>query len=164
MGFQEDGKVNSSLRSSKMKLDSNMIMQVSIIVKDIDKTAGNIARLFGMDVPEVFTLDKLGENHAEYLGVPTESKIKLAVFKMGDIDLELIEPDEKPSTFKTFLEENGEGIHHLGLVVKDKEQAMQTLKENGASIRYWGTYPGGSYYIADTKDLIGTFLNIKHND
>ena len=110
-----------------MSLDSNVIMQVSIVVRDIEKTALNIANLFGINVPEIFTLTKLGETYAEYHGVPTDTLIKLAVFKMGDIDLELIEPDDKPSTWKTHLEENGEGVHHLGLIVKDKERTMRTL-------------------------------------
>jgi methylmalonyl-CoA/ethylmalonyl-CoA epimerase len=147
-----------------MNFDSNVIMQVSIIVRDINKTAKNIANLFGMEVPEVFTLKKFGETYAEYHGVPTDTLIKLAVFKMGELDLELIEPDDKPSTFKTFLEENGEGVHHLGLVVKDKQQAIKVMDENGVKVRYWGSFPGGTYTIADTKDLLGVFLNIKHND
>jgi hypothetical protein len=147
-----------------MELDSNVIMQVTVVVKDIEKTARNIARLFGMDVPEIFTLDKIGTNYAEYQGVSTDTKVKLAVFKMGDVDFELLEPDDKPSTWKTFLEEHGEGVHHVGLVVKDKDQAMEALGENGIAIRYWGSYPGGTYHIADTKDFMGVFLNIKHLD
>jgi len=147
-----------------MKLDSNVIMQVTIVVNDIEKTAKNISKLFGMDIPEIFTLAKLGKTYAEFQGVSTETQIKIANFEMGDVTLELIEPDDKPSTFKTFLEENGEGVHHLGLVVKDKEKAKKTLKENGIKVRYWGSYPGGSYHIADTKDFLGVFLNIKHND
>lgn len=147
-----------------MKLDSNVIMQATVVVKDIHKTAKNIAKLFGMEVPKIFTLASLGKTYAEYLGVPTDAQIKLANFEMGNITLELLEPDDKPSTWKTFLEERGEGVHHIGLVVKDLDNAKETLKENGIKIRYWGTYPGGSYHIADTQDFMGVFLNIKHND
>ncbi len=147
-----------------MKLDSNVIMQVTIVVKDIHKTARNIADLFGMEFPEVFTLEKFGETYAEYNGVRTDTLIKLAVFRMGAVDLELIEPDDKPSTFKTFLEEHGEGVHHVGLVVNNRKNALNTLQEEGIKVRFWGSFPDGSTYdIADTKDLLGVFLNIKHN-
>jgi len=78
--------------------------------------------------------------------------------------LELLEPDDKPSTFKTFLNENGEGIHHVGIFVKDRENALKTLAENDIKIRFLGNYPGGSYDIADTKDFMGVYLNIKHED
>ena len=147
-----------------MTLDSNKIIQISIVVKDIHKTAEHIAKLFGLEVPEVFPLSKLGEVYAEFEGNPTEADILIANFPMGDVTLELIQPDEKPSTFRTFLDEKGEGIHHVGIVVNDLDGAKDTLKENDLNIRYWGSYPGGSYYIADTKDFFGAYLNIKHND
>ena len=147
-----------------MTLDSNKIIQISIVVNDIEKTSKNIAQLFGMEMPEVFPLSKLGEVYAEFEGEPTEADILIANFPMGDVTLELIQPDEKPSTFRDFLDKNGEGVHHVGIVVSDLEGAKKTLKENNLGIRYWGTYPGGSYYIADTKDFLGGFLNIKHID
>jgi methylmalonyl-CoA/ethylmalonyl-CoA epimerase len=147
-----------------MTFDSNKIIQVSIVVNDIEKTANNIAKLFGMDLPEIFPMEKLGELYAEFKGEPTTASIKIANFEMGNMTLELIEPDEKPSSFRDFLDENGEGVHHIGFVVDDLDGAKETLSENGIGIRHWGTYPGGSYYIADTKDFIGAFLNIKHLD
>jgi len=71
-----------------------------------------------MEFPEIFTLAKLGKTYAEYQGVPTDTQFKIANFAMGNVTLELLEPDDKPSTFKTFLNENGEGIHHVGIFVR----------------------------------------------
>jgi len=145
-----------------MKIDSNEIMQVSVIVKNIEETAKKIADIFGMDVPEPFKLSSLGDVYAEFKGQPTKADIKIAVFKMGPIDFELIEPDEHPSTFKEFLDENGEGIHQFGIVVKNREEALKLLQDNGAETRYWGKYPGGTYHIMDTRDLFGTLVNVKY--
>lgn len=147
-----------------MELDSNKIIQITVVVRDIEKTATNIAKLFGMDLPEIFPMEKLGEIYAEFEGKPTTASIRIANFSMSDVTLELIEPDEQPSTFRAFLDEKGEGIHHFGIFVNDLDEAKETLKENDLKIRHWGTYPGGSYYIADTKELIGAYLNIKHLD
>jgi len=145
-----------------MKFDSNKIIQITVVVQDIEKTAGNIAKLFGMELPEIFPMEKLGEIYAEFEGKPTTASIRIANFNMGNVTLELIEPDEKPSSFRAFLDEKGEGVHHVGIIVDDLESAKANLKENNLSIRHWGTYPGGSYYIADTQDFMGTLLNIKH--
>lgn len=147
-----------------MKLDSNVIVQATVVVKDIKNTSKNIASLFGMEVPEIFPLSKLGKTYAEFEGIPTDAEILIANFNMGNITLELIEPDNKPSTFRAFLDEKGEGVHHIGLFVKDRKQALETMKENGIKIRYWGSYPGGTYDIADTRDFMGVLLNIKHED
>ncbi|MHB8063425.1 MAG: VOC family protein, partial [Ruminiclostridium sp.] len=91
-----------------MHVDSNTVMQIAIVVRDIEKTAQNFAEMFNIEKPKAFYLSDLGETYAEYYGVPTDSKMKLLVFRMGSLDLELIEPDDKPSTFKKFLEEHGE--------------------------------------------------------
>jgi methylmalonyl-CoA/ethylmalonyl-CoA epimerase len=147
-----------------MALDSNTIIQITVVVKDIQKTAANMAKLFGTELPEIFNMSKLGKTYAEYLGNATETDIQIANFPMGSVTLELLQPDDKPSTFKTFLEEKGEGVHHIGIMVKDREAALKTVKENGAAIRYWGTYPGGVYDIADTRALLGVLLNIKHEE
>ena len=147
-----------------MFIDSNVIMQVSIVVRDIEKTARNYAKLFNMEMPEVFHLTKFGEPYAEYYGVTTDTDMKLLVFRMGSVDLELIEPDDKPSTFKKFLDEHGEGVHNIGIVVKNKEEALEVMKNQGIAIRHWGKFPGGSYYHMDTEKLLGVILNIKHDE
>lgn len=146
-----------------MKLDSKKIIQITVVVRDIEKTTKNVAKLFDVDLPEIFAMEKLGELYAEFEGEPTTASILIANFNMGDVTLEFIQPvDDKPSTFKAFLDENGEGIHHFGIIVSDIEGAKETLNENDLKLRHWGTYPGGSYYIADTRDFMGTLLNIKH--
>ena len=35
-------------------LDKKKICQIALVVKDIEKTAGEYARLFGVDMPEIF--------------------------------------------------------------------------------------------------------------
>lgn len=147
-----------------MYVDSNVIMQVSIVVRDIEKTARNIAEMFNVEKPEMFYLSKFGDTYAEYYGVPTDTKMKLLVFRFGSVDFELIEPDDKPSTFKKFLDEHGEGVHNIGVVVKDKEKALGYMKSKGIETRHWGSFPGGTYYHMDTEALIGVILNIKHEE
>lgn len=146
------------------KLDSNVIFQIAIVVKDIEKTARNYAEIFGMEMPKIFLVPPPEETHIMYRGKPTRTRAKLCVFHMGPVVLELTEPDSEPSSWKEFLETRGEGVHHLGLAVQDREQTLKFLADRGIGVRHTGVYPGGSYTFVDSEEQLGVILNIKHEE
>lgn len=50
------------------------------------------------------------------------------------IGFELMQPLERPSPFKDFIEHKGEGIHHLGFVAQDIDKQIESLTKNGTTI------------------------------
>jgi methylmalonyl-CoA/ethylmalonyl-CoA epimerase len=58
-----------------------------------------------------------------------DQKIKVAVMKMGETTINLIEPTDESSPLARFLEEKGEGIHHITLQVDDITGQLEYLKE-----------------------------------
>jgi methylmalonyl-CoA/ethylmalonyl-CoA epimerase len=67
----------------------------------------------------------------EKIETVTDQKVKVAVLKVGETKIELLEPTEKASPIANFLEKRGEGIHHIALRVKGIEDALQELKAKG---------------------------------
>ena len=53
--------------------------------------------------------------------------------KLGDINLELIEPAENDSPVSSFLSDGG-GFHHLCFEVKDINTTIAELEKNGARL------------------------------
>jgi methylmalonyl-CoA/ethylmalonyl-CoA epimerase len=53
--------------------------------------------------------------------------------KLGDINLELIEPVEKNSPVSSFLSDGG-GFHHLCFEVKDINEKISELEKSGARL------------------------------
>lgn len=54
----------------------------------------------------------------------------MAVMEADGFVIELIEPDENPSTFREFLTKHGNGVHHLGFEVGDRRDAIiQEMEE-----------------------------------
>jgi catechol 2,3-dioxygenase-like lactoylglutathione lyase family enzyme len=53
---------------------------------------------------------------------------------MGAVQIELIEPVEGDAPHKRFLEERGEGLHHLGYYVDNYDEWRAYLKEQGIGI------------------------------
>ncbi len=69
----------------------------------------------------------------------------MAFFDVGpNLQLELIQPNEKPSTWRSFLEEKGEGIHHVAFQVKDSAKRVADAEAKGLKLVQHGTYGDGS--------------------
>jgi len=69
-----------------------------------------------------------------YIEELKENKVKVASFKVGDVNIELLEPLTFDSPIKSFLEKKGEGIHHIAYLVKDINKTLNELKEKGITL------------------------------
>lgn len=70
----------------------------------------------------------LRTSHAETV----ESQgVKTAFLRVGDSNLELLEPLSPQSTIAKFIEKHGEGIHHICLRVDNLEEHLSRLQAEG---------------------------------
>jgi methylmalonyl-CoA/ethylmalonyl-CoA epimerase len=71
----------------------------------------------------------------EYRGteVVEDQKVRLAVFRVGEVNIELLEPTTADSPISTFIAKRGEGMHHISYQVDDIEEQIAELK--GKQIR-----------------------------
>jgi 4-hydroxyphenylpyruvate dioxygenase-like putative hemolysin len=82
---------------------------------------------------------------------------------MGQLSLELIEPVGGPSTWREFLDQKGEGVHHMAFVVQDTDEAVSFLEEAGIEVIQQGDYTGGRYTYLDSVSLLGVVLELLEN-
>jgi len=61
-------------------------------------------------------------------------RLKLAILRSGDVEIELLEPTSPESTVARFLERRGEGIHHLSFFVPDLEAALARAQAQGLEL------------------------------
>lgn len=66
----------------------------------------------------------------EYRGteVVEDQKVRLAVFRVGEVQIELLEPTDPNSPISVFIEKRGEGMHHISYQVDDIEAQIAELK------------------------------------
>ncbi|MBR6180440.1 MAG: VOC family protein [Prevotella sp.] len=146
-------------------LKKEQFIQVTIIVDDIQRAAKAWAALLGVPEPEIWTNHLKGnvENPYTYRGKDIPCDLQMCVFEMGSWVLELHQIDDTPSTFREFQNKHGNGVHHLGFEVgDDRDVVIAELKAMGFDTeRTIGVYPGSSWTIVDTEDVLGVNLNIK---
>jgi methylmalonyl-CoA epimerase len=63
--------------------------------------------------------------------VVAHEKVKVAMVPVGESRIELLEPTGPDSVIAKFLENRGEGLHHVALHVPDLAHAVETLKTSG---------------------------------
>ncbi len=148
----------------KNVLGNNAITQIGLLVNDIDSTSQTYADFFGVDKPNWFWTDTVDVAQTEYRGERSEARAKLAFFDMGSLQLELIEPDHNPSTWREALDRNGEGFHHIAFVIKGMKEKISVLEAGGMPLLQKGEYTGGRYAYMDTFRDLKVLVELLEND
>ena len=145
-------------------LGNNVITQIGILVNDIEKVAQAYADFFGVPKPNIIVTDTRETAQTEYNGSPSEARAKLAFFNMGSLQLELIEPDHLPSTWRNHLDAHGEGPHHIAFEIKGMKEKIELLGGKGFPLQQKGEYTGGRYAYLDTFKELKVLVELLEND
>ncbi len=98
------------------------IDHIAIAVKDLDKAVNTFNKLLNMK-PSI-------------IEEVSEEGVKVAMYTLGGIRIELIAPLNEASPLTKFLNKRGEGIHHIALKVKGIEDVINSLKSVGFNVIY----------------------------
>ncbi|MDR0497816.1 MAG: VOC family protein [Treponema sp.] len=146
-------------------LGTNLLCQVGILVHDIEKSSKEWAAFLGVDLPEIQITGTIQEAQTKYLEEPSEARAKLAFFDVGEnVNIELIEPDKAPSTWRNDLDKNGEGFHHIAFVIKGMKEKIEFCGKQGFKLLQTGEYQGGRYAYIDANEKLKLVLELLEND
>jgi catechol 2,3-dioxygenase-like lactoylglutathione lyase family enzyme len=143
-------------------LGTTKLCHICINVPNLDEVVQNWATLLGVPVPEIIDVPDPDVVLSYSFGHPDPpNKCRLAVIKLENALLELVEPDQS-------WENTGRGewgVKHLSFIVPDRHQAQAALAELGAPPAYHiGYYPNGTYAFTHATRQLGTEINVKTDD
>lgn len=75
--------------------------------------------------------------------VPSQ-KVRTAFFTVGDVHLELLEPTAPDSPIARFLEQHGEGVHHVAFATDAIEDQLRTASSAGVRLIHETPQPGAA--------------------
>ncbi|WP_339269607.1 VOC family protein [Paenibacillus sp. FSL R5-0744] len=145
-------------------LGNHFVTQIGILVNDVEKVSTAYAEFFGLKKPEIIVTDTEDVAQTRHNGVATQARAKLAFFDMGSLQLELIEPDHEPSTWRDYLNEHGEGPHHIAFLVEGMKEKIMLLEGKGFPLQQKGEYTGGRYAYMDTFKELKVIVELLEND
>ncbi|MCD6037073.1 MAG: putative methylmalonyl-CoA epimerase [Nitrososphaeraceae archaeon] len=105
------------------------IDHIAIAVNSVDEAL--------KDYQSVLNIDRL-----EFEVVPNE-KVKVAMLELEDTRIELMEPTSPDSPIKKYLNDRGEGIHHIAITADDIEKDV--AKASAKGMKMLGGLRSGSY-------------------
>lgn len=136
--------------------------QVGLVARDIEKTAALYAEVFGAPMPEINSMPPVEVAQTKFRGIASGTQARLCGFDMGQLFLEIMEPDECDSSWKEALGDKEVVFHHVGFMVDDLEEAVAFFEDRGCPVRHHGKYPGGEYLLPESMEKYGILFNLKY--
>ncbi|MBO4615008.1 MAG: methylmalonyl-CoA epimerase [Bacteroidales bacterium] len=98
-------------------MDISHIEHIGIAVKSIEETSKYYEGVLGL---KCYAIEEVADQ-----------KVKTAFFKVGQTKIELLEPTAEDSTVAKFIENRGEGIHHIAFCVNGIEKCLSEVELAG---------------------------------
>lgn len=109
------------------------INQICVVVRDIRKAMRDYWETVGIGPWRLYEYGpQLTESY--YRGKPGQFKVLAALATLNNITVELIKPLEGDTIHQEFLDQHGEGVHHVAVLVDDIEAEMAAAEANGIAV------------------------------
>ena len=118
-------------QESPAKCRCKGINQVAIVVNDLELVAKNYWDILGIGPWAIYEWETPLVYDRTYRGEKAWAREKIALVQVGDVQLELVQPVDGPSIYRDWLQEHGEGIHHMNFVVDDLAETSAALANEG---------------------------------
>lgn len=119
------------------------IEHIGIAVKDLNNSNELFSKLFGKQPYKLEEVESEG--------------VKTSFFMVGESKIELLEASNEDSAISKFIENKGEGIHHIAFEVDDIEAEIKRLEGEGFTLIHTKPKDG-----ADNKKI--AFLHPKSSN
>lgn len=96
------------------------IEHIGIAVKSIEERLPYYEDVLGLKCYNIETVE--------------DQKVKTAFFKIGQTKIELLEPTSEDSTIAKFIQNRGEGVHHIAFATKGVNDALKEMESKGVRL------------------------------
>jgi catechol 2,3-dioxygenase-like lactoylglutathione lyase family enzyme len=148
-------------------IETNVVTQVALVVRDIEKTKKKFAEFLGQEPPATVGGGSYEVTGTMVYGKPSPgANCLMAFFDIGPgLRLELIQPNEVQSCWRDFLDKRGEGLHHIAFNVKGMNRKIGACEFFGLTCVQRGKYGDGSgeYAYLDGQEDLKCFIELLEN-
>ena len=147
----------------KAKVPGGMrITQVAVVVKDLKATMKKYNEVLGWGPWSVYEHKPPVLHHTVLRGKPTPYTMIGAEAHCNPIDFEILQPVEGPSIYKEWLDEHGEGVHHIAVMratMDDAEETEDWFAKMGAPVMMEGRIGDGiRFFYVDTQPMLKVIM------
>jgi hypothetical protein len=147
---------------SPAKVRVKAISQIAVVVEDIEKTALDYWNILGVGPWAIYKWEAPLVHDRVYRGKPADADERIALTQLANVEFELVTPGTKPSIYRDWLDERGEGLHHIQFLVDSVDgvhEVNDTLAKQGyEAVQYAKVGPAeneGAFSYIDMMDPLG---------
>ena len=135
---------------------------VALVVKDMDKAAKYFEALDAGPFPPFLGGTGMSFSGKTVRGEPSDYDMDLRIGRgdIGGTKIELIQPLKGRSIYDEFLEEKGEGLHHLAFMVDDVDAEIADLEKSGFKVIQTGAMPNTKWTYLEGEEPGGMLIEL----
>jgi methylmalonyl-CoA/ethylmalonyl-CoA epimerase len=133
------------------------ITQVAVVVKDLRSTMQAYHKVLGWAPWSVYEHKSPILHDTTLHGKNVMYSMLGAEVHCDPIDFEILEPLDGPSIYREFLQERGEGLHHVSVVSprEDVHAALDDFRQQGIEVSMSGRLGENiEFYYMDTQPIL----------
>ncbi len=141
---------------------NNAIIQLGVVVRDVDHCVARYGELLGWQDWHFNTVDTArgkGRNFT-FAGKPIEARARIAWTVIGQLELELIEPQDDSGIYAEFLRQKGPGLHHVMIEAPDFHSTLAGFAAQSCDVLASGELQKTRFALIDTLDDLGMLIEI----
>jgi glyoxalase/bleomycin resistance protein/dioxygenase superfamily protein len=134
------------------------LIEICIVTRDHQRTMEGLVRL-GIGPWRIYTFDSRTVAERTYDGAEADWAIKVCFADVRDLAVEIMQPLHGPSIFQEYLDEHGEGIHHVAFDLGGQPwpERVTEFAERGFSVRQSGRFADqNTFAFFDTEAATST--------
>ena len=130
------------MAEKKSRSDYQGIIQMAYTVANIHEAIGRWVK--DLKVGPFFLLDHFQGVDPVYRGAPSKADVAIAMGYCGDMQIELIQPnDHHPSVYREAIEARGYGFHHFGMASHAFDADVRAKQAEGFTLAFKAGVPTG---------------------
>ena len=137
------------------KLEVN---QLGFVFKDTEKQAEMMQNILGL--PKFIFTEPVLIQYPQFRGRESQVTIQIATSRLGNTRIELIKWIDGECSYKEFLDQGKEGLHHIAVYVDDADPYIEEFKKNGIGILESGHYINVRFTYLDTEEKFGFIVEL----
>ncbi len=145
-------------KNFNFKLGSLKIDQLGYVYSDIEKQMKIMESLY--NIPK-FAIFENKDNIYKYRGKESKISTRIAISRLFNTQIELIQLIEGECIFKEFLDSGREGLHHFGIYVDDLDSYINEFKKKGIDVVHAGQTARQKVAYFDTEKTFGIYLEFQ---
>lgn len=134
------------------------IYQIAWVTRDLDKSLAAWVEHLKVGPWRVYRFTDQTVKNLKVAGEPVTEpfEFRIAISWIGDMEVEIIQPVHGPTIYQKFIDEKGEGLHHIKEKIADDAMAavVSGYEECGIPVTQTGQFFKDFHFYLDTEPVV----------